>query len=200
MSTPTASPTPPAKLRLDAEARLREGSAPATCGWPTGIGALSLLHHLASDPGSADDALKLLHELQVHQVELDLQHEHMEATQRELAEDLANYRAFHDYAPVACLRLDAEGLVLDGNAAAARLFGLAREEWRGRLVETLFAPESRPALAGLLRRLGSGSSADGCETISGAKSRVGLLRLTASAAPGGGVFVAAMSDEDTPGT
>ena len=71
-------------MRLHAETVLKEGSAPPTKGWPTGVGTLSLLHELASTPARADEALKLLHELQVHQVELDLQHEQMEATRREL--------------------------------------------------------------------------------------------------------------------
>lgn len=75
-------------LRQRAEGRLEEGMAPATLGWSTGTGALTLLHRLAGDPASAGDALKLLHELQVHQVELDLQHEQMEQQLLELGEAL----------------------------------------------------------------------------------------------------------------
>ena len=89
MSTLSAEPSKYLQLRVDAEARLDEGSAPPTNGWTVSVGALTRLHNLASAPESVDDALKLLHELQVYQVELDLQHEQMEATRRELAEDLA---------------------------------------------------------------------------------------------------------------
>jgi hypothetical protein len=59
-------------VRTIAETRLKERSAPPTAGWPLGIDTLALLHNLASTPDRAADALKVLHELQVHQVELDL--------------------------------------------------------------------------------------------------------------------------------
>ncbi len=101
MSIPSPESMEQARLRERAEARLKAGSAPPTRGWPTGVGTLQLLHELASTPESAVDALKLLHELQVHQVELDLQHEQIEITQRELAEDLARYQALYELAPLA---------------------------------------------------------------------------------------------------
>jgi hypothetical protein len=65
------------QLRQKAETRISGGNAPATKGWTLGAASLMLLHRLASNPDTASDALKLLHELQVHQVELDLQHEHI---------------------------------------------------------------------------------------------------------------------------
>ena len=99
------------KLRQSAEERIDKGTAPATRGWPTGMQALTLLHGLASEPDTASDALKLLHELQVHQVELDLQHEQAEQDRRELTENLANSAALFDLAPFAYLTLEREGLV-----------------------------------------------------------------------------------------
>ena len=77
------------KLRQSAVERLVKGIAPATRGSSLGTEALTLLHGLASTPQTASDALKLLHELQVHQVELDLQHEQAEQECRQLAEDKA---------------------------------------------------------------------------------------------------------------
>ena len=177
--------TAQAKLRLDAEAHLRAGSAPPTKGWPTGVSALNLLHELASSPQSADDALKLLHELQVHQVELDLQHEQMEATHREISEDLARYQAFFQYAPVACLGVGPGGDILEGNVAAAGLFGIAHVDLRGRRVKSLLAPDSRPALAASLKRLRAGGSTDVCEVQTGIGIGSRTLQLMASVVPDG---------------
>jgi PAS domain S-box-containing protein len=199
MSAPNFEPTEPFTLRLDAEARLKAGSAPPTTGWPVGVDTLGLLHKLASTPGSAVDALKLLHELQVHQVELDLQHEQMEATQRELAEDLARYQGLYEYAPVGYLSLGPQRDVLECNIAGASLFGIGQDEVRGCKLETLVALESRPALLQLLKQLCPGSPGDSCEVNVGTGKSSRKVQIRASVTPGGGSFLLVLIDLTNPG-
>lgn len=195
MYVPSPASSAPSKLRREAEARLMEGSAPATSGWPTSINALQLLYNLASDPASADDALKLLHELQVHQVELDLQHEQMQGIQRELTEDLTRYRSFFESAPMACLAVGTEGQIVEGNAEAARLLETSPAEWRGRRIDAWLTPASRPPLLALLERLRAGGSLETCEVqTSGSTSR--LLRLVARTVRGLGILVALTESPD----
>ncbi|HUG03336.1 MAG TPA: PAS domain S-box protein [Steroidobacteraceae bacterium] len=194
MFNPSTETTQQSKLRLEAETRLKEGSAPPTRGWPTGVSALDLLHALASAPGSADDALKLLHELQVHQVELDLQNEQMEITQRELAEDLARYQALYELAPLAYLSVGPEGDILEGNVAAAGLFGVTQDQLRGRRLDAFLAPESRWAVIALLKRLRAGSSMETCGVQSSSATSSRPLQLVASLAPGSGTFLAMLVD------
>jgi PAS domain S-box-containing protein len=196
---PSAEISKQSKLRLEAEARLKSGSAPPTNGWPTGVGALNLLHKLASTPESAEDALKLLHELQVHQVELDLQHEELEVTQRELAEDLARYQGLYEFAPVANLSVGPEGKILEANVASANLFGVARDELRGRGIDAFLAPASRPALIELLGQLCKGGSPGSCEVQSNASNGSRPLQIVGSAAPGGGAFLVVLVDKGRPG-
>src|SRR4029453_4170433 len=143
MSAPHIDLTEAAKLRLNAEARLEAGSAPPTNGWSVGVNALGLLHKLASSPENAVDALKLLHELQVHQVELDLQTEQMESTQRELAEELARYRGLYEYAPVGYLNISAQRDIVECNIAAARLLGTGQEALRGFNLDALDRKSTR---------------------------------------------------------
>jgi PAS domain-containing protein len=196
---PSAEVSKQSTLRLEAEARLKLGSAPPTNGWPTGVGALSLLHKLASNPGSAEDALKLLHELQVHQVELDLQHEQMEITQREHDEDLARYQGFYEFAPVAYLSVGPKGEIVEGNVVSASLFGVARDELRGRHIDTFLSPTSRPALLSLLKQLCTSGSTGACAVQSSAAIGSRPLRIVGSAAPGGGSFLVVLVDTDHPG-
>jgi PAS domain S-box-containing protein len=188
-----------ARLRGDAEGHLASGTAPPTRGSWTSLDALSLLHRLASSPASAGDALKLLHELQVHQVELDLQHEQIEADRRELGEDLARYKTLYDCAPIAYLSVSRDGTIIEANHAAAELFAAELDELRGRAVDTLLAPEDRAALQALRQRLRDGAARQCCAARTGAgPSPAHTVWISASAHPGDGsmlLMVAAAPEE-----
>ena len=80
--------------------------------------ALKVLFDLASSPDTAHDALALLHELQVHQVELDLQNEELLASRAELESTCQRQQLLHDAWPSAHITLDAAGCVLACNAQA----------------------------------------------------------------------------------
>jgi len=153
------------KLRQHAEERLEKGTAPITRGPPAGMTALTLLHRLASTPATASDALKLLHELQVHQVELDLQHEHAEQDRLELSEDLRRYTDLFDLAPFGYLTLDLEGRVSAANRIAADWLAATTgeaAEWSGQRIEDFVVPESRPAIRAMLAALRKGEGRQFC--------------------------------------
>lgn len=159
-------------LRRIAESRLKEGSAEPTHGWLTSVDALSLLHQLASSPGSAADALKLLHELQVYQIELDLQHEQLEASERELGEDLVHSARLYDFAPVAYFSVGLEGKINRVNVAGAALFGEDRTELIGRRIDEFLAAESRPVLEMLVAEIRDGVREASCEVRTSAGTAV----------------------------
>jgi len=182
------------KLRIDAETRLKEGSAPPTVGWSVGVNALSMLHKLASAPASAIDALKLLHELQVHQVELDLQHEQMEATQRELTEDLAHYQGLYEFAPIPYLNVSPQGDILECNRAAAILFGVEQVQLRDRSIDSLVASASRPVFRQLLNRLSADDPTGNCEIQLAASKGKRKIQAVASATSGGRSFLVVLLD------
>ena len=175
------------KLRQSAEERLEKGTAPFTRGLPAGTTALTLLHGLASTPETASDALKLLHELQVHQVELDLQHEQAEQECRQITEDLTYYTALFELAPFAYLSLDTEGLVIDANRIAAGWLAPGSgeaQEWAGRRIEDLLAPECRVAVRGMLAALRKG---EGQQTFAvQSKTDGASAHAVATAKPGDG--------------
>lgn len=179
-------------LRVDAETRLREGRAPASGAVPADAGALTLLHRLASTPASADDALKLLHELQVHQVELDLQHEQLETTRRELAEDLARYEELYRLAPAGYFNVSFGGEIIEANLAGADLLGARRDELAGLRFDRFLAPGSRPALMAFLQRVRENGSRAACEVTSGgepAGSRRWLILAGAASNAGSWLIV-----------
>src|SRR5687768_1845422 len=70
-----------------------------------------------------DERATLVHELRLHQVELQMQNDALRDTERELAISLARYHALYDLAPVACLSLDCDARIAELNRAAAALLG-----------------------------------------------------------------------------
>ncbi len=172
-------------VRLDAENRLRDRSAPPTGGWTIGADTLTLLYRLASDPDTAADALRLLSELQTHQVELDLQHGQLEANQLELAQALDHYRVLYEFAPVGYLVVGLDGHVLEGNRAAAELLGTGPGELVGQPLAALVAHDSRPAVVGLLEALREGAPTFSCTVAaSDPGTDPNPMRINASLAPG----------------
>lgn len=150
------------KLRSRAETQLQTGTSRKTGQWSLGIDALRMLHRLSSNPDSATDALKLLHELQVHQVELDLQNEEITANEQALVEDLNLYRELYDFAPLGYFVVDLQGRVVQGNFAAAELFGVAPDELEGQPLDTALSDESRPRLLKLLHNVSETGAKESC--------------------------------------
>jgi PAS domain-containing protein len=194
MRAPKAESSPLAKLRQDAEHHLKEGSAPRSAGWSVGVNALSLLHDLASRPDSAVDALKLLHELQVYQIELDLQHEQIETAQRDLWEDLKGYRELFDDAPVAYLKLSHQHVIIDCNEHGAQLFDVNLEEMLGRTLDSLIEPATRPMLAQLLQRLRPDGATGSCEVQLKSGRARHKMQVVAGADHGGTSFLVVLVD------
>ncbi|RCV90232.1 PAS domain S-box protein [Billgrantia montanilacus] len=172
------------QLRDKAEAQLQAGTASAASHWSVGVDALRLLHRLSSNPDNAEDALKLLHELQVHQVELDLQNEEIAANEQALVEDLSLYRALFDSAPLGYFLVDIEGNVIQANFAAAELFGIERDELEGHPIETFLLAQSRPQLLGLLQQVTQSGARGSClAETAGSTQGSRYLQLLASLSP-----------------
>lgn len=181
------------QLRVKAEERLKGGNPPPARGAPTEAHSLALLHSLASSPASAGDALKLLHELQVHQVELDLQHEQAEEDRQKLDEAMQSYAKLFESAPFGYLTLDAQGRVVEANHIAATWLGLEREQSAGRPIEDWVHAEDCLTIHELLRSLRSGSSRQKCLLRSKIQGDVVQAVITAtSAAVGAPVLLAFM--------
>src|SRR5215510_15883577 len=85
----------------------------------------------APAPRSKEEAEALLHELGVHQVELEMQNDELRRTQMELESSWDRYAVLYDRAPVGYLTLDREGKIVECNLATAALLGLDQDRLRG---------------------------------------------------------------------
>ncbi|SJZ80703.1 PAS domain S-box-containing protein [Trichlorobacter thiogenes] len=77
--------------------------------------------------GPQEDPLRTLHQLQVHQIELEMQNEELLRAQDELERSRTIFSELYDFAPVGYVTLDRHGLIQEANLTAARMLGTDRQ-------------------------------------------------------------------------
>lgn len=77
---------------------------------------------------SSEEMSSIIHNLQVHQIELEMQNEELRRTQTELDLTKARYFDLYDLAPVGYLVISEKGMILEANLTAMNLFGLNKNE------------------------------------------------------------------------
>lgn len=137
--------TDAAELRRKAEERLRTEQA-------TRRGARS-----------EADALALVHELEVHQIELQMQNEELMQARLEVQKTLERYYDLFDFAPVGYFLWDQEGRILEVNLAGAGLLGLDRRMASRMRFAQFVALESRREFADFLKRVLANEVMQSCE-------------------------------------
>ncbi|MFZ3048843.1 MAG: ATP-binding protein [Desulfatirhabdiaceae bacterium] len=75
---------------------------------------------------SPEEIQQMLHELHVHQVELEMQNEELRVAHAELDAVRARYFDLYDLAPVGYCTIGKDGLILEANLTAATLMGVDR--------------------------------------------------------------------------
>src|SRR4051812_36086050 len=82
----------------------------------------------------------LVHAMQMHQVELELQNQQLRETQEHLEHSRDRFAELYDSAPVGYCTLDPRGLIREANVAAAQLLGIPRDRLLGRCMSS-FTPD-----------------------------------------------------------
>jgi len=75
---------------------------------------------------SSEEIQEMLHELRVHQIELEMQNDELRTSQMELETVKARYFDLYDLAPVGYCTISEKGLIMEANLSAATLLGVAR--------------------------------------------------------------------------
>ena len=121
----------PASRREAADARLQAAAAAAAA------------------PADAD-LLRLVHELQVHKIELEMQNAELRESRAEREAALARYTELYDFAPVGYLTLTTDGLIAEINLTGATLLGVPRRDLLLQRFTAFVAPGDRERWAGFL--------------------------------------------------
>ncbi len=122
-----------AEVRRQAEERLARQSAAAAAA------AEAAPFPIPQDPEA------LVHELRVHQIELEMQNEELRRVQLELQASHEKYFERFDLAPVGYLTLSEDGLVEDANRTAAGLLGVERDGLLGQPLSAFVLADDQDA-------------------------------------------------------
>ena len=104
-----------------------------------------------------------LHELRVHQIQLEMQNEELRRIQVELDATRSRYFDLYDVAPVGYLTVSEAGVVLEGNLTAATLLGMPRGRLAGQPVSNFIHPRDQDVFYQLRARLPATGEARSCE-------------------------------------
>lgn len=116
-----------------------------------------------ADPATGDETQRLLHEVQVHQIELEMQNAELRQARDAAEKALAKYADLYDFAPVGYVTLDLDGVIRAANLTSAKLLGIDRSRLVGRRFDLLVAMETRPAFAFFIGKVCSSPAGQTCE-------------------------------------
>jgi len=133
----------PRKLREQAKSKLNQNLKPI-------------------DPESSDQK-KLLHELQVYQIELEMQNNELMQARNETEGLLQKYFELYDYAPFGYITLSNDGAIIEVNWVAAELLNDARVNLYKRHLASFIAKHCRPAFNKYLRMVFANDSQNSVE-------------------------------------
>jgi PAS domain S-box-containing protein len=141
----------PVELRRHAEARLsdqRKGQ-----------------RSKAGDQKSEADTLRVLHELEVHQIELEMQNTELQRVRDDMEAALERYTDLYDFAPVGYFSIDDEGLILEVNLTGAASLGVERSRLIRLRLQRFVAPASRTIFRTFLEKVFAGFKYQFCEAL-----------------------------------
>lgn len=121
--------------------------------------------------GSEADAKKLVHELQVHQIELEMQNEELRQAYNTAEEALKKYTLLFDLSPMGYLTLNSDGAICELNFTAAEMLG----ERRFSLIDSNFklfvSEESKHVFNSFFKRIYISNAKESCKILLGYNSK-----------------------------
>ena len=185
-------PEDAADLRRQAEERARETAARP----PEHLEAVS--SPVGDFQGSSEETRRMLHELRVHQIELEMQNEELRRAQTELNAARARYFDLYDLAPVGYCTLSEQKLILEANLTAATLLGVARGALVKQPITRFIFKQDQDLYYKHLKQLFESGEPQACELrmvkMDGAPVWVGLEATVSQDAGGMPVCRAMLSD------
>ena len=110
---------------------------------------------------------KLLHELQVHQIELEMQNEELRQAYETAETALKKYTMLYDFAPVGYFSLEQDGSISELNFTGAEMLGEKRFSLIGSNFRLFIADASKKVFDNFFSRIFTREGKDVCEVMLG---------------------------------
>jgi len=114
-------------------------------------------------PRNEIETQRLLHELQIHQIELEMQNTELRQARDESEKALEMYSDLYDFAPVGYMTLDREGLISAANLTVATLLGVERSRLIGRRFRSFLGNDAFPGFISFINRVFANRTKETCE-------------------------------------
>lgn len=135
---------------------------------------------------SEEDILRLVHELEVYQIELEMQNEELRQARQQAESLLEKYTALYDFAPVGYLTLDRNGFIQSVNRAGAELLKVDRGHLLGQSFAGHVTEKDLPTFARLIESVFLHPGRETCEVeLRGEEGNQVFLQVEAVAAAAG---------------
>ena len=113
------------------------------------------------------DMKKLLHELQVHQIELEMQNEELRIAIETAEIALKKYTMLYDFSPMGYLTLERDGSIFELNFTAAEMLGEKRFSLVNHNFKLFVSDESHSVFDDFLKKVFSSNSNESCKIVLG---------------------------------
>ncbi len=153
----------PASLRQRAETRLAQSTTP--------------------EPQSVWDKAQLLHELQVHQIELEMHNEELRHAYEESDNLRERYADIYNFAPIGYFTLDPLGVIMELNLAGAVLLGIKGSEKSRYRFATFIQPSYLAAFNRFIEEVQHTKKKSRCETLLSASTHRPEVSVRIEAVP-----------------
>jgi PAS domain S-box-containing protein len=144
--------------------------------------------------GTWEESLRLIHELQAHRIELEMQNEELRHTRDTMNAALEKCTSLYDLAPAPYLVLDRAGIISSVNIKGSGLLKIERSLLIGRRFVSLVPVETRHAFACFLEKVFNGQAKEACESALITEGAPRFLQIEAVAVLSGEECLLALID------
>jgi len=115
------------------------------------------------NPDLESDVKKLMHELQVHQIELEMQNEELRQAYETAETTLKKYTMLYDFAPMGYFTLNFDGSISDLNFTGAEMLGERRFSLINRNFKLFIMNDSLPVFNHFFKEVYTSDAKQTCE-------------------------------------